>query len=451
MNQGCFITIAVAVIAACSMQCSPFPDRYERIEPNVIRTNGFVYEPFAEGAPGDTIKVLMHFGGKPIESVSFQMSYSKVMTSSGADTVMDVFDLPECSRSSYLPDSIEVSFVVPESTFFLTKSITQQDIDIVKMLLPPSMQSMTQRDVAEMLSDFGGIDFNDSASLSGFIGQWGAMLGIAGGQSAPLEALLAIGGNLLKFFSVPAVIFANAQAKDGDKLKVKGDFTIRYNRRLAKTPYASLLPVNNPPKIRWFGIYKVRGRSVYSFSPNDTAFAGKYSLIYLYNEMFPDSVRDTVVIDTGYTYFMGADSGMVRYTMPAGARVVDSIRGSETFWHILAADSVVADTSRDRLRVVSAKGRDTVELETFYYDWQYENRDLDSVTMPLDSLFVISPSGNAIAGMLPSIDAKFTHARLWLTVYDYFLGEKNRPAAFAFRQADVRFVYTEPYRKFIKR
>jgi hypothetical protein len=447
MKKGCFSVLLMMIVFA--IQCAQFPSRYERIESDKIRTNGFVFEPYAEAAPGDTMRVTMHFGGKPIESVSFQMSYSHAMTPYGDDTVMDIFDLPICSASLHLPDSLEVAFVIPESTFFLTKGISQTDIELLKKALPASMQFMSQKDMAAFLNDFVKVNLSDNASLMAFASsRWGGLFGASASPSAAIDSLTAVAGILLNVFSVPAVIYAHAKAKDGDQLKIKGDFAIRYNNHLQKTPLRAIFPVNNSPKIRWLGVYKIKKRNATSFFPTDTAYGGNWSLQYLYNELYPDSVHDTLVVDTGYTYFIAADSGMVRYTILSGTTIIDGVMGADTIRHILQKDSIVADTSRDRMWFKSPKtGRDTSELETFFYDWQYENLDLDSTSMPLDSLTTISPSGNSIALMLPSIDVKFTHTRIWLTAYDFFLGAFNRPTAFTFRQIDAYFSYTDAYRK----
>jgi hypothetical protein len=326
---------------------------------------------------------------------------------------------------------------------------------LIKKALPQSMQSMTQRDIAAFLSDLGNLDFSDNLAVAQFMERWSNVVSTGNGQNVPSDSLFAAIGKLAAVFSIPAVIYAEAIADDGKRLKIKGDFSIRYNRRLQNTPFAALFPVNDPPKIRWIGLCKVKGNDVSSFHPADPDFAGKYSINYLYNELYPDSVCDTVVIDSGYTYYLAADSGMVQYTLKAGTRIIDSLQGADTVWRILDKDSTVTDTSRNR-RLVEITGTDgtkktVLEMETFYYDWQYEDRDLDSVTMPLDSLMVLSPMGESIVRLLPSLDTKFTHARIWTTVYDNLLNDFNRPRAFAFKQTDIYFTYTERYKNMVKR
>jgi hypothetical protein len=263
-------------------------------------------------------------------------------------------------------------------------------------------------------------------------------MGITTLTSAALDSMEIISGKIVEVFSISGVIYANAVSDQGLRLKIKGDFTIRYNRRFQNTPLAGALPVNHNPTQRWIGVYKVQGKDVKSFQPGDPQFAGKFSLSYLQNARYPDSVNDTVFIDTGYTFFLGADSGVVTYVLKAGdtMTIADSL-------HVFANDTTIHDTALDR---------NAFDFETWYYDWQYENLDLDSVTKPLDSLFIIAGGGEGggqppIVQMLPSLDTRLTHVRIWVTVYDELLGELNRPVGFAIKNVDVYFKYTDAYKK----
>jgi len=46
---------------------------------------------------------------------------------------------------------------------------------------------------------------------------------------------------------------------------------------------------------------------------------------------------------------------------------------------------------------------------------------------------------------LPSLDTKMTHAHLWATVYDSYLGQLNFPTGFMIREFDVYFRYSAAY------
>jgi hypothetical protein len=113
---------------------------------------------------------------------------------------------------------------------------------------------------------------------------------------------------------------------------------------------------------------------------------------------------DTVLIDTGYTYYFAADSGI---------------------YAIVQNGVTVTDTARDKIIYFDSKtGRDTFQLATWFYDWEYED-DLDSVTLPEDSLLLLVPgSANGSGGeesymqFLPSLDTKMTHAHLSYRIHD---------------------------------
>ena len=429
-------TLLIALLAGCTT----FPTRYDRIEPDALRPIGFAYEPYAEGAPGDTIRVRAYFAGKKVASVQWQMSYSYVMNDYGEDTVLDVFSLMPLTTESHLPDSTIISFIVPDSTFYKTKSISPKALSMIRPMLPAPMQSMSQQQLAAALEAMAEVNFEDPASMASFLQTWGPTLGITSLTAGAMDTLMMTAGTLLSVFSIPGILYANVTAEGGQTLKVKGNFSVRYNRHFANTPVAEMLPVNHNPAIRWIGVYKVHKTGIMSFDPGAAEFAGTYTLSYLYNELYPDSVSDTVVIEKGYTYYAAADTGIVSFCQ----RAVDSIRGADSSWKLIPADSVTTDTSLDRYRYTSAKtGRDTIEFETWYYDWQYQNLDLDSVTMPLDSLFMLMPGGNSRAALLPSIDKKLTHAKLWVSVFDTYLGEFNRPIGFTIKNADLYFKYAD--------
>lgn len=437
--------IPVILLTLGIASCTQFPTRYDRIEPDALRSTGFTYAPYAEGAPGDTIHVRAYFPGLGAASVSWQMSYSRVFdVYAGADTVLDVFDLPLLKSAPALPDSADITFAVPESTFFHTKGIPAQFLSRLRQGLPQGMRNMSQKDFAALLQDFCSISFSSATSLSAFLQRWGPAMGVSGGDPASLERMQTIAGAVLYAFSVPAVLYATITASNGKKLRVMGEFTIRYNRRFQNTPLAAFLPVNRNPALRWIGLYTVKGSNVEKFSPSDPNYDGRYAFSYLYNEYFPDSVRDTVAIDTGYSYFLAADSGIYWYPL----RAADSIRGRDTAWKTIPADSLARDTILDKIYYDT-----TFEFETMFFDWQYQNIAVDSTTKPADSLLFLSPGSSegggwepSIMRMLPSVDAKMTHARIWVTEFDYASGALNRPSGFAIRNVDVFFTYSDAYK-----
>jgi hypothetical protein len=405
------------VICLLFLLCTPFSTRYERIEPDALRNLAVIYQPYPEGAPGDTVHVSAYFAGDSVVSATWTVSYDVITNSYGTDTFLNVKDLPQINPVSHLPDSLDFFFKVPDSVFYTTAAIREQQLALIRPMLPAGMRAMTKDELAGFLHDVAQVNLADSASLSSFMAAWAPKLG----PGLSPDSALAAAAILVNAFSIKAYVFADARAKDGRRLTIKSDFVIRYNTRFRNVPVVSaFVPVNTNPRVRWMGVYKVKGISML-FSPNDPAYAGKFSLQYLYNELFPDSVADTVVIDTGYSYYMGADSGIVSY---------------------MQNGTLVSDTSRDK--VCGPSG--TCQLETFWYDWFYENLDLDSVKLPLDSLVTAARSADPVTMMLPSVDPHMTAAYFWVVVYDTYLGQFNRPIGQCKRGAPCHFKYTDAYK-----
>jgi hypothetical protein len=427
--------LTMALIGAILLlQCNQFSDRYDRIETNVIRPIGFVYDPYAEGAPGDTIHLHAYFAGEPIVSSTWQLSYNDLQNQFGSqDTIIGYAPLPIFGVTSNLPDSMDFYFVIPDTTFFLTRAITQQTLAGLKSALPSAMGTMTQQGFAAFLRALGAVNINDTSAVAGFLQQWGPTLGITTASPSAMDSLVVVAGKVLSVFSVQGIILATVKDSAGTQLQVRGQFTIRYNRHFQNTPLASIIPVEQNPTMHWVGVYTIRTSSASGFDLGDSILAGKYTPQYLYNDLSPVALSDTIAIDTGYTYFFAADSGINRY---------------------LSNGVTITDTSRDKITYLDSKtGRDTFQLATWFFDWEYEDLDLDSVTMPLDSLLQLVPGSSGGGGgeesymqFLPSLDTKMAHAHLWATVYDYYLGQLNFPTGFMIRDFDVYFKYSAAYR-----
>jgi hypothetical protein len=421
--------IVLLIFLAITFACSPFSTRYERIEPDALRVLGIFYSPYPEASPKDTVNVTACFAGDSIISSSWTISYDVIMDVYGTDTFLNVIPLAKINYKSFFPDSESFSFVVPESVFFKTAAISQNKIDIIKPLLPSFMQSMDKNELADILQQIADLNYYDPAVLDSLQNIFRNKFDISQ-ENLSLDSIFAAVAILVNTFSIKAYIFADVISKNGKKLKVKSDFIIRYNKRFANIPYAPFfLSVNTNPKIRWLGIYKIKGNNLqnYFFSPNDSAFKGKFEITYLYNEIFPDSVRDTILIDTGYIYYLGADSGIVTY-----------IKNGTLF----------SDTSRDKICNFLTGD---CQLETFYYDWFYQNLDLDSVTMPLDSLLTAIRTTQPYTLLLPSLDVKMKSAYFWVVVIDSYLGQYNRPTGMCIRHARCFFKYSDAYVNYVKK
>jgi hypothetical protein len=424
--------VMVLIGAMLLPQCSSFQDRYDRIETTVIRPIGFVFDPYTEGAPGDTIHLHAYFAGEPVVSSTWQLSYNVLQSTVGnGDTISGYAPLPIFNATINLPDSMDFYFVIPDTTFYLTQAITQQTLSGLKSSLPSAMGTMTQQGFAAFLHALGGLNINDTPAVAAFLQQWGPTLGVNITSPSAMDSLIVVAEKVLSVFSVQGAVLATVKDSAGAQLQVRGQFTIRYNRHFQNTPLASIIPVEQNPTMHWVGVYTIKTSGASGFNPADSILGGKYTPQYLYNDVSPITIMDTVFIDTGYTYYFAADSGI---------------------YAIVQNGVTVTDTTRDKIIYCDSKtGRDTFQLATWFYDWEYED-DLDSVTLPEDSLLLLVPgSANGGGGeesymqFLPSLDTKMTHAHLWATVYDSYLGQLNFPTGFMIREFDVYFRYSAAY------
>jgi hypothetical protein len=434
-----FLITVVTLMGFLVAGCAEFPTRYERIETNKVRAIGVTLSPQTEGAPGDTIHARAFFGGEPVASVSWQFSYDRIMTIE-TDTILNIKPLNIFNTVSSLPDSFDFSFVIPDSTLFLTKAISPDILGFLRTNLPPGMQAMTQADFAAFLKDFGDVDLSDMSALITFIGRWGAAMGISSLSPSSMEAFMQVAGTLIETFSIKGELFAIVTSVEGHTLKIRGDLGIRYNSR-----FQDIFPVNRNPAVRWIGVYKVKNER--KTNSNDIPTLYDDSLTWLYNEFMPWKVRDTVLIEKGFSYFLAADSGIVSFPLKAG----DSILNNGTV-QIVTSDTTINGKNMLDTREISedtVTGKAVVDTESYSYDWQYQNLALDGVTQPLDSLFVIVSEGAGgemgappVVKFLPSVDSRMTRARIWVTVSDMLYGERNRPVGQTTRTVDLNFKYT---------
>lgn len=422
--------------------CSQFPTRYDRIEPNKIRNIGVTLKPQAEGAPGDTIHARAYWGGEPVTSVTWQISYDCIRTLSG-ETILNTKPLQTINVVNRLPDSIDFSFVIPDSVFFKTPAISSEGLAMAQSTLPPGMRSMTQADCAAFLTDLGAEDLADPASLGSFVSKWGPAMGISTISPTSMDTIMSVAGMLMHVFSIRGVLYGIATSTTGNRLKIKGEFAIRYNNRVKGTLFEPMFPVNRNPAVRWIGVYKIKNTNGQAATPTLTA---NDSLTYLYNEFMPWKAHDTVLIEKGYTYYLAADSGTVAFSLKAG----DSLLQNSVVQIFPSDTTFFGDTVLDNrlIGIDSGTNHPVVDAETYTYDWQYQNLAISTVTMPLDSLFVIVGAGQGggqppVMQFLPSLDKKMTCARIWVTVSDFLYGDFNRPTGQTTRVVDLNFKYAE--------
>jgi len=391
------ILSAFSIAAAVLLSCINFPVRFERIEGDAFRPLTAVFKPQAEAAPGDTLTMIAHFAGNPVRSIdSLQITYRPVRNIfETVDTFTNLDPLRIVDSTHHLPDSLIVRFVIPDTV--LDEGLAGQ---LDELPLSPGQR----REMSNLIASFssGSIDLS--------------VLG-----AVPDSVLHGLIIPALQTLGTRANVFVNATSRNGTTLPCRYEFTVRYHSRFQDIPVlADRLAVNRNPGIRWLGVYRVEGKNIYGFHPSKKSFRGTYTLDYLYHAFDSSLEVDTIVIDTGYTYFMAADSGIMA-DAPPGA----------------------PDTTRDLFHLVTPD-RDTMLMEEFYYRWFYRN--LDEAELPLDSLFVIAGGGTSIARMLPSLDTSMRRFKVWLAVYDELIGDYKRPRGMTVLQEEGVLRYTKAYR-----
>lgn len=402
MNKAPVLT-GFSLGAAVLVSCINFPVRFERIEGDAFRPLTAVFKPQAEAAPGDTLTMVAHFAGNPVRSIdSLQITYRPVRNIFEAfestltvDTFTNLDPLRIVDSTHYLPDSLIVRFVIPDTV--LREGLSGQ-LD----QLPMSPEQ--RREISNLIATFssGSID----PSVIGAVPD-----SVLDGMIIPA----------LQTLGTRANVFITATSRNGTTLPCRYEFTVRYHSRFQDIPVlADRLAVNRNPAIRWMGIYRVEGKNVRGFHPSKKSFRGKYALDYLYHAFDSTLEADTIVIDTGYTYFMAADSGIMADAPPGEP-----------------------DTTRDLFHLITPE-QDTLLMEEFYYRWFYRN--LDKAELPLDSLFVIAGGGTSIARMLPSLDTSMRRFKVWLAVYDELIGDYKRPRGMTVLQEEGVLRYTKAYR-----
>jgi hypothetical protein len=303
-----FLLIILAVLIACT----PFPTRFDRIEPNALRALNAVFLPSSDAAPGDTVTMRLYFAGDSVSNVSdWEISTDIITNDYGSDTAVNFHSIPSVNTQNSLPESISVSFVVPDSIFYTTQAVSEAKINFIRPILPAGMRSFTRNQLADFMTDLSKTNFSDTLQLVMFAIKWATPLGLTGIPTmeslAPLiPATLA----LTNLFSIKSYITCTAHTADGKSLPIQSQFVIRYNSALQNSPVGAYVPVNHNPVINWISIIDVAQANVNFFDPSDPAMAGKITTHLLYHTYLPDSISDTILIDDGHSYFFAVDSGI---------------------------------------------------------------------------------------------------------------------------------------------
>lgn len=364
-------------------------DRFERIENDKLRIIAVTYEGAAEFVPGDTVRGKVYFAGNTIASVGdFSIAYVQQYDKNYIYPDEQKIDLLDTAL--WFPDSMQFRYVIPKDVFLTKKVQGLQDTAMIRTLYQ----------LASLVSQFGDTLLPPVSEDT-------------------LEQLMIAVNSL---YAQPSLFFF-ANSVNGTRLKVRSEFTIRYN-----SLFPSFLPVNNNPEVKWIAIHKVPVSVSESFSPHNVDTSGRSSVIYLYNAFFPDSVADTIVIDTGYTYFLACNQG------------ID--------FHLSTYGDTIRDTTCDFLEL---PGDTALSIpEEYEYRWYFQNKDdIDEVK---DSLLVLL-NGNTGPGTIQiktPVNTAMQRFKVWVVVNDFISGMYSRPKGFAVGSGEGVFKYTDAYKKRVK-
>ncbi|MBD3345608.1 MAG: hypothetical protein GF401_11150 [Chitinivibrionales bacterium] len=388
------------ILFAFLLSCFNFPTRFERIVNDELRPVTAVFSPYSEAAPGDTLSVKIHFAGNPVIAVDTMMvSYSVLNNVYGInDTFTNVEAVQMIDSTMALPESVEISFVVPDTKLddLLAPFVARTD-SALRAIDPALAEMVPPNILIEQLT-------NPDPAF------WDAI------PDSFINTMIA---PALEYITKPAYFFITARSHNGIVLESRAEFVVRFNTNFKDIPKLSqAIQVNNNPEVRWMGVYKVEGDNVFSFDPLE--FTGEYEFFCFFNEADQSCTFDSVIlIDTGYSYFIAADSGIVQ--TDAGL-----------------------DTTRDAY-IQKVNGKDTIVLEEYFFQWFYEN--LDESTLPQDSLFILERfDQDPIARIYPPLDTQMRHFKVWVAVYDEFFGEFSRPRGMTLRQIEGVLEYTDAYK-----
>jgi hypothetical protein len=393
--RGFFCIAGLLGAAGCGID---FTTQYDRIEERTVRPLAFVYDNhgFAEAAPGDTVTCRMYFAGEPVQSIRLTTTTSLVINSFGTDTFADTVSLDKYavpgSYAEYFggaTDSAVIRFVVPAdiiSRQFSSDATIGSLLppNIADSVLPEPLRSIKPSDLIALIESFG-----NGSTPAGAPPVLPALLpdSVAVALPAVFQAL-----------TVSMKLFATVN----NRYRMESTFTIRYNSRFAAQ--LPTLPVNRPPEVNWVRCYRVRTGATL-FDP--VADSATIDSVF---ELSPGI--QTVVIDTGYRYFLVADSA------------------------VASLDSGFSVTDRSSAR----------RPEQLRYEWFFQYGD-SVAGVPPDSLMTLDNGfGGPVIELLPSLDTRLSRFNLWLVTRDSFLGEKLRPVGFDILCIQGMFSYTDAYR-----
>lgn len=353
-----------------SVLCTNFPAPFENIVADQkIRPLAVVCDP-PEAAPGDTVSVRLYYYDPPGDrpTIRWKLSLDYGTDLRGGEFENHVVNLDSMMLPGSTPDSFR--FQVPDSVFFFSTQMSE-------LVSNPKVNPLHYTIAA--------VD---------------SLLRVAAKAGVSIPQLI----DLADYFSCKLKL--RAQMRSAISVDVTMLLQIRYSNKL-KSP-----DVNVNPAINWMGILKV---PTANYTTIDSLARSGATFQYLYNSALLDSVsvRDTVVIDSGFTYFVAADSG----------------GGHRQIYRYFS----LQDNAMD------------VDTESYNYSWFFTNLDYSS-GMIMDSLIMFGQGrAGSIRSLLPPVDTAMHRFELYLVIRDARRSDPNATPGEAFVQANGYFSYTDAY------
>ncbi len=397
------VLLILFVLTAVFVRCSSWPTNFERVDHDNSRTLDFVYKNYAdsticEAMPGDTVCLYAYFSGEEINDIKWEISFNVFENMYGEDTALDIkpFEYtiipPDTNGFTNATYCYGFQFVIPSNIMYTSKAIKDEYISatgLSKDLLLGFMDALTAIDTSQWSTIPEYQEFYPVIQ-----------------KQAPF---------LMQVLSAPIRIFATINGL----YKLESDFIIRYNR---KFQHFNNVYVNHNPKINFVGIYKLKdaiaaGFDTDNMSKNDTTIC-----LFLADSADTASMgkniiyTDTVLIDLGYRYYVTVDSGVFN-----GINQKDKSVGMDE-----------SGTIKDG-------------VETFFTQWFFQHDKNEVVNVDVDDLMTLNTSGNFLDQIYPPLNGQIKKTTLWVQVWDYFLGERNRPYASSLREVNINFKYSDAY------
>ncbi len=402
-----FVVLAALMLAAA---CVKYPVRFERVDADQLRVMDFMYMNLSdttaglcEAAPGDSMLLIACFSGKRVSTIEFDVSWN-------------VFSSPYGGDTAYGREPLACEGVVLDTSAFTDST----DIVAVKFQVPPDVL-VKSASIDESVVAALGFSKEQLLALVDGLARMSPEQRRADSLLAPVMEQFA--GMAMQMLSAPVKIYVTVNGVN----KVESGITVRYNRHFRG--YDDVY-MNRNPMVSFVGMYKIKGSRVPSGLGDLRDEDSTFSLFSRGDTHDPTLMgreentvsRDTILIDTGYTYYLAVDSGVF-----AGQDVRDRARAM-----LFNVDNVDVSLAPERPERFSAR-------------WFYQHNTDEAEGVATERLFVTASGGGIVTQALPPLTTAISRVSLWVQVFDEFWGEWHRPIGSTLIETELHFRYSEAY------